>query len=154
MEFSKLFTVLVFLLFASSACAEPTKVEFGRDVRPILAGKCFACHGPDENHREADLRLDLRDEAIDYGAIQPGSLDSELIRRILSDDPDEVMPPPASGDALSVDEKQVLKQWIESGAEYTAAADERLAFNAGSEPRNGTGLSRTAREWNQSDSTC
>ncbi len=88
-------------------------------MRPILAGKCFACHGPDENHREADLRLDLRDEAIDYGAIQPGSLDSELIRRILSDDPDEVMPPPASGDALSVDEKQVLKQWIESGAEYT-----------------------------------
>ncbi|GAB5405632.1 MAG: PSD1 and planctomycete cytochrome C domain-containing protein [Aureliella sp.] len=107
--------------FALLICSQLAagEVDFGRDVRPILAGKCYACHGPDENHREAGLRLDEREEAIQFGAIEPNSsADSELIRRVLSDAPDEVMPPPESGDALSSEDKRVLQAWIDSGAEY------------------------------------
>ena len=102
-----------------AAVADEPEIDFNRDVRPILAAKCFACHGPDENKREAGLRLDIREEAVDYGAIEPGSPDdSELIRRILSDDADEVMPPSHLNDALNDDEKQVFVDWVKSGAAY------------------------------------
>ncbi|MBI1247004.1 DUF1553 domain-containing protein [bacterium] len=94
-------------------------VDFNRDIRPIFAGKCFACHGPDESKREADLRLDLRDEAIDAGAIVPGSLDdSSLIERILSDDPEERMPPPHTNDSLTKEQKELFQRWIKTGAPY------------------------------------
>ena len=74
--------------------AEP--LQYNRDVRPILADKCFQCHGPDSASRQADLRLDRREAAIEAGAIEPGEPDnSELIARIGSDDPDLLMPPPA-----------------------------------------------------------
>ena len=64
----------------------PARVEFNRDVRPILSDNCFLCHGPDKNHRKADLRLDLRDEALEAEAIVPGKPDeSALVARILSD---------------------------------------------------------------------
>ncbi len=98
------------------AAQEP---DFNRDVRPILAGKCFKCHGPDEKARKADLRLDARDDAVKAGAIDPGKADaSELIRRVVSHDPAEVMPPPAVKNALTDREKDVLTRWVAAGARY------------------------------------
>jgi hypothetical protein len=102
----------------------PAKVEFNRDVRPILSDNCFHCHGPDKNARQAELRLDLRDEAIKAAEsgetpIVPGKLDkSELVRRIQSDDADVVMPPTDSHKTLTSRQKEILTRWIEQGAEY------------------------------------
>ena len=74
----------------------PAKVQFNRDIRPILSENCFRCHGPDSASRKADLRFDRREVAIKIGAIVPGNTaKSELVRRINSTDPDEKMPPPA-----------------------------------------------------------
>jgi hypothetical protein len=107
--------------------AEPTgtqKVAFARDVRPILADKCFSCHGPDASQRKGKLRLDNRRDATAAAAsgspaIVPGKLeDSELYRRITSDDPEERMPPAKSGKPLTPAEIARLKTWIEQGAEY------------------------------------
>ena len=97
----------------------PAKIEFNRDVRPILSDNCFHCHGPDANHRKADLRLDLRDEAVKAEAFVPGKPDeSELIERIFSDDADDLMPPPDSHKKLTERQKEILKRWIAQGAEY------------------------------------
>lgn len=114
---------LVFILSATCAlAATPAKVKFNRDVRPILSDKCFYCHGPDPKKREADLRLDVRDEAITAKAFIPGKAEaSEMIQRILTTDADDHMPPAKSklGD-LTADEIATLKQWINEGAEYEA----------------------------------
>ena len=73
------------------------KIDYNRDVRPILAGKCYACHGPDKEGRKAKLRLDLREVALKNKVIVPGKIEeSEFHYRIRSDDPDEIMPPPES----------------------------------------------------------
>ncbi|SIO66874.1 Planctomycete cytochrome C [Singulisphaera sp. GP187] len=94
-------------------------IEYNRDVRPILAENCFSCHGPDSASRKADLRLDQRDPAIKAGALTPGDLaGSELIQRIQSEERDEVMPPLATKKTLTAEQKQILKRWVESGAEY------------------------------------
>src|SRR5688572_1813154 len=113
------------LLLASTSLAEvPEKIRFNRDVRPILSGNCFYCHGPDPKHREADLRLDLREGAVadlgGYAAIVPGKPDeSALVKRVTSTDADERMPPPASKKPhLSDDDIAILRRWIEQGAEY------------------------------------
>jgi hypothetical protein len=95
------------------------KIAFNRDIRPILAENCFSCHGPDSAARKADLRLDKREMAVESGAIVPGKADeSELIRRIFSTDPDEAMPPAGSHKTLKPQQKELLKKWIASGAEY------------------------------------
>ena len=95
------------------------RVEYNRDIRPILSDHCFACHGPDKNKREADLRLDLREEAQAMGAIAPGDPEeSELYWRVISDEPTEVMPPPESHKPLSDSQKELLTRWLEQGAEY------------------------------------
>ena len=94
-------------------------VLYNRDIRPILADNCFACHGLDNIGRKGDLRLDERDAAIDAGAITPGDADSsELIARILSHDADAVMPPPETKKTLTADQRNLLKRWIEEGANY------------------------------------
>ncbi len=99
--------------------------DFGREIRPVLADKCFRCHGPDEAARQSGLRLDVRDEALaaaDSGAkaIVPGQPEeSELVRRIMSSDASEAMPPPDSKQALSAAEKQLLRDWIQAGAPYS-----------------------------------
>ena len=87
-------------------------IRFNRDIRPILADRCFACHGPDAAARKADLRLDEREAAIDYGAIAPGDAEASLLlERMASDDPDLVMPPPSSKKPkLSGDEIDLLRR--------------------------------------------
>jgi hypothetical protein len=111
---------LIVLLLA----ADPPKIDFARDVRPILSNKCFLCHGNDEANRMAGLRLDLKEKAYGAGesgsvAIKPGKPeDSELIRRIESHDADEAMPPRKSGKALTDAEKKTLRTWIAQGASW------------------------------------
>jgi hypothetical protein len=98
--------------------------DFNRDVKPILANRCFACHGPDEKHREGGLRLDERASATaklesENTAILPKRPDqSELLRRVRGTD-DERMPPKGGGEALTEKEVAILERWIESGAEYS-----------------------------------
>jgi hypothetical protein len=114
--------LLIAAAMPTAVAAEP--VDFNRQVRPILSGNCFKCHGPDDKARESDLRLDQREVAtkeLESGAtaIVPGKPDaSELVRRILLADDDERMPPPASNKTLTEEQKQILKQWIAEGAKY------------------------------------
>ncbi len=112
--------VAMAVVFASAANAgadEP--LQYNRDIRPILANRCFACHGPDSAARKGDLRLDQRDAAMEMGAISAGKPEeSELISRIYTDDPKLLMPPPETKQKLADAEKEKLKQWIASGAEY------------------------------------
>jgi hypothetical protein len=98
-------------------------IDFNRDIRPILSSQCFLCHGPDESSREADLRLDLRDEAIkqidDHAAINLQNPEaSELLARITSDDDSLRMPPTDKGRKLDAKEIDLLKRWIAEGATY------------------------------------
>ncbi|HYR58090.1 MAG TPA: DUF1553 domain-containing protein, partial [Chthoniobacteraceae bacterium] len=107
----------------SVAHAAPIKLEYNRDVRPILSDKCFKCHGPDSQARKAELRLDIRDNALakhDNGIpIVPGKPDeSELVQRIETSDPDDHMPPRKSNLRLSKDEIARLRRWVAEGAEY------------------------------------
>ncbi|QDU16014.1 Planctomycete cytochrome C [Gimesia maris] len=102
---------------APAAKTEAT-VDFSRDIRPILSNNCFFCHGPDEKHREGDLRLDTKAGAFE-SVIVPGNLKaSALIERILSDDPDMQMPPAESGKKLKPAEIELLKQWVAQGATW------------------------------------
>jgi len=95
------------------------RVNFLRDIQPILANHCWSCHGPDEKGRAAELRLDLRDAAISSHAVTPGNKEqSELVSRINSTKDDEVMPPPETKKPLNAQQKQLLEKWIEEGAEY------------------------------------
>ncbi|MFO0825867.1 MAG: PSD1 and planctomycete cytochrome C domain-containing protein [Gemmataceae bacterium] len=102
------------VLFAADAQAADAP-DFTRDVRPILSSRCFKCHGPDEASRKAKLRLDTREGAEPtLGKVA----DSEFVRRILSDDEKEVMPPPAVKKPLTAKEKDILKAWVAAGAKY------------------------------------
>jgi len=98
---------------------EAVEMRFNDQIRPLLAEKCFGCHGPDTAARKADLRLDTRNGAVESGAVVPGAADqSELIARIMSGDPDHQMPPPDSHKQLSENDKQLLRQWIDAGAPW------------------------------------
>ena len=104
--------------FRHVACADES-VGYNRTIRPLLAAKCLACHGPDEEERKAELRLDVRESAIDSGAIVPGNpAESELLRRIFSEDPDEQMPPTDSGEVLTAEQREQFRRWISEGAKY------------------------------------
>ena len=95
-------------------------ISFDRDIQPILSENCYYCHGTDPKHREGDLRLDLREDALDVGAIVPEKPEkSELIDRIHSKDPDDLMPPPDSNRKLTAEQKDLLARWIKEGAEYS-----------------------------------
>lgn len=116
------FGFLSLAVFCLHAAGDP--VSFDRQIRPILSEACFQCHGPDPESRKAKLRLDTPDGAFadrgGYAAIVPGKPDeSELIRRISSHDPDEMMPPPKSGEALSDAEVALIRDWIAQGAEWS-----------------------------------
>ncbi|MFM8413422.1 MAG: DUF1549 domain-containing protein, partial [Planctomycetota bacterium] len=111
--------VAVLLAPAAGAVAEPAALDFNRDIRPILSENCFYCHGQDGQKREADLRLDDRQAAIDAGAIVPGEPGaSTVLERIHSTDPDVQMPPPDSNRRLSDAQKALLDRWIKEGADY------------------------------------
>lgn len=105
-------------------CQAAEPLDFGRDVRPILSDRCFACHGQDSNKREGGLRLDQRDSALKGGdsgpAIVPGDPDaSEIIKRILSEDRTELMPPPKAKKPITAEQKDILIRWVKEGAVYT-----------------------------------
>ncbi|MEM9586313.1 MAG: DUF1549 domain-containing protein, partial [Planctomycetota bacterium] len=107
------------VLPSSRALAAESAIDFGRDIRPILSENCFFCHGPDSGDRQAGLRLDVREAAIDHGAIVAGDVDaSELISRLDETDPDLLMPPPESHKKLTDDEKELLRRWVQEGAVY------------------------------------
>jgi len=116
------FTAVMFV--PGLTAAEPgTKLDFNRDIRPILSARCLNCHGIDEEARKGELRLDQRADAVrardKYQVIKPGMADeSELIARVTSTEADEVMPPPKSGPPLKKDEVEKLRQWIAQGADY------------------------------------
>lgn len=109
------------VLFATAAEA---KIDFNREVRPILSDTCFACHGFDEKERKADLRLDVRESALQPSksgatAIVPFQPEtSDLIRRLTTADPDDHMPPAKTGKSLAPAQIETLRQWIAEGAEY------------------------------------
>ena len=119
-----LIAILATAAIASGAEPLPERVRFNAHIRPILSNQCVACHGPDDKHRDAKLRLDTREGALadlgGYAAVVPGKPDdSELIKRITSDDRDEVMPPPKSKKpTLPARDVALLRKWIEQGAEY------------------------------------
>ncbi len=110
--------LMLSLAIAATACAD-APIEFNRDIRPILSENCLYCHGQDGNKRKADLRLDVRDAAIETGAIVPGNAGaSVLLERIHSTDAEVLMPPPTSNRRLSDEQKKLLERWIAAGAVY------------------------------------
>lgn len=113
--------MLAMLVPVESTQGRDSAVEYRRDILPILSDRCFQCHGPDSSSREADLRLDDRENAVnERGVIVPGEPDlSELVRRIESTDDLEVMPPPdAHKQPITDEERQLLTRWIRQGARY------------------------------------
>ena len=127
----QLFTVgSLVTIFAHLAHAVPIKesekIDFSRDIQPILADNCYHCHGPDAGRRKAMFRLDTQDGAMgnvskaqDHKAIVPGHPDEgTLIDRIVSTDADEQMPPPDSNRKLNDSQKELLKRWITEGAPW------------------------------------
>jgi hypothetical protein len=104
-------------------CSTPNSLTaetlgFNKDIRPILAEHCLHCHGPDADAREGDLRLDLEHEAKESAIVEGEPDRSPLMQRILSEDPDDRMPPPEKSTGLSKDQSQTLNQWIQQGAHY------------------------------------
>jgi hypothetical protein len=114
-----LLSFLFGLPLASGLGATNTPIEFNRDIRPILSENCFLCHGHDKNRRKAKLRLDVREVAIERGAIVPGKpAESKLVDHIFAENPDDRMPPPDSRKVLTASQKALLKEWIAAGAAY------------------------------------
>jgi cytochrome c553 len=118
--------ILLTLVSVSPMSGAAEKVSYNRQIRPLLSDQCFACHGPDANKRKANLRLDVREEALKpaksgASAIVPGKPEqSALVARILATDEDERMPPATTHKSLSAEQKALLGQWIADGAEYQA----------------------------------
>jgi len=116
--------VLASVVLLTQAAGADDAVDFNRDVRPILSDRCFTCHGPDAEDRQAGLRLDLRDHATAHLAsggtavVPHDPVTSGLLARVTSTDPDVVMPPPRINKPITPAEAEVLRRWIAQGAEY------------------------------------
>ena len=110
------------LLFTVSVAMAEERVDFNRDIRPIFSKTCFACHGPDAEAREADIRLDLREAAVSENGNQPivpgSAKESPVFQRISAEDADERMPPADFHTQLTEREKELVQRWIDQGAEY------------------------------------
>lgn len=123
MHCTRLFCLGFTLVAALTAYPLPVnadeKLDYNRDVRPILSENCFFCHGPDEEHRQADLRLDEAEAAKEYALVPGSASESEFFQRIVSDDADLRMPPADSGKELTEKQIQILETWIDQGAEYS-----------------------------------
>lgn len=126
----------VLLTFSINGSQAQEPIQFNREIRPILSDHCFACHGPDSAHRQGDLRLDR---------FEPSSFEpQELVRRIFSEEDDVIMPPPESHKKLTVDQKLLLKRWVDSGARYEA----HWSFVAPVRPTQGRSIDDFVRaEW-------
>ncbi len=111
-----LFVVLVIgnPVFAQDA---PTKIDFSRDIQPILSENCYYCHGQDGDERKADLRLDVEEDAQAV-FVAGDAQNSDLYLRIISDDPDELMPPHDSNRSLSKEQIELIKRWINEGGRW------------------------------------
>ena len=124
--------LVISMLCATIVTRADESVDFQREIRPIFADHCFPCHGPDEGARQADFRLDVREVAVSLrisgkAAIVPGNpANSQLLRRISSDDPETVMPPPDQGVPLTSEQRSLLRRWIGQGAPYS----DHWAFSA------------------------
>ncbi len=106
-------------LWANPGDAAAAVPDYSKEIRPILADHCFACHGVDEKARKGKLRLDDRDAAIAAKALKPGEVDgSELYKRLLSHDPGELMPPPDAKKPMTPEKIELLRRWIAGGAPY------------------------------------
>ncbi|MDZ4685779.1 MAG: PSD1 and planctomycete cytochrome C domain-containing protein [Planctomycetaceae bacterium] len=119
----RLLLVPALLIGANSVAADGT-VDFNRDIRPILSNNCFQCHGPDEQERKAELRLDTAAGIVadlgGHAAVIPGDpAKSALWERVTATDPDVLMPPPATGKKLTAKDRELLQRWIQQGAKYS-----------------------------------
>ena len=112
------FKMAILLASYSANALADDRVDFDRDIRPILSDRCFRCHGPDADAREAELRLDLEAGAKDSVVVPGKPEDSELVARIFSSDPDTRMPPAKSKLELSDSERDLLRRWIQQGAPW------------------------------------
>ena len=119
-----IFGFLCLAAIARQGMADTKAISFNKDIRPILSDRCFTCHGPDAEKRQAGLRLDTMTDAtavLESGshALVPGKPSkSEIIARINSKDPDIVMPPPEVGKPVTQEEAKLFAQWIAEGARY------------------------------------
>lgn len=111
-------TALIVCLLGNQARSQEKSIRYNQDVRPILSDKCFYCHGPDEEDRQADLRLDLSEAALESAIVSGNPAESEFVRRIAAHDLDMQMPPPDSGKSLTKPEIDLLTEWIRQGAKY------------------------------------
>src|ERR1700759_3270007 len=122
---------LLSLLICVTACLraedKPAALDYNRDIRPILAENCFACHGPDKNARKSGYRLDTREGALSqlsdgesFGIVPGKPFSSVVIDRLTTGEPDEAMPPKKTGKKLTVQQVEILKAWIADGAPYKA----------------------------------
>jgi hypothetical protein len=118
--------LLAFLGLCLAGPAAPGAIRFNRDIRPIMSDTCFHCHGPDAKSRKGGLRLDLREEALQPAKsgqipIVPGKPDeSEIIRRIFTQNEDDLMPPAEAHKELTPQQKELFRQWVAEGAPYEA----------------------------------
>lgn len=106
------------VVFGASVHAQPNEVRFDRDIRPLLSDNCVLCHGPDDDQRGGDLRLDVEDVAKATAIIEGKPDESELIARLRSTDPDTKMPPPDSNKQLTAEQIELFQRWIEQGAKW------------------------------------
>src|SRR6185369_6323316 len=122
--FQRILVTLAVWVAGVTFAAPAPKLEYNRDIRPILSENCFPCHGPDSASRKAKLRLDHFEDATakrddGKGVIVPRKPDqSEVVRRIFTTDEDDLMPPPKSHKVLKPEQKELLKRWIAEGAKY------------------------------------
>jgi hypothetical protein len=119
-------------------------IDFNSEVRPVLSNNCFFCHGPDSHERKADLRLDTEEGATrdlgGYAALVPGSLTkSEMWARIISPDPDDIMPPPEAHKVMKPKDREIIKLWILEGAKY----DKYWAY----EPPHANPVPSSGKDW-------
>ena len=119
-----IYQVLLLLVLVPTVFASDKKIDFDRDIRPILSDNCFHCHGPDPKTREAKLRLDTYEGATEKrkrgaGIVPGNAMASDIIKRMITDDEDDIMPPLDSNRKLTKEQIELLKGWINEGAEYS-----------------------------------